>query len=320
MTSSAQSVLVTGAGGFVCSHIVSVLLASGYQVFAIDRAFDPAYSANWKEQWPGQLEIIETDSNELPSLKADYAIHGAAITASPEELGQTPEANLRANLDPALALLEWAEQQKVQRVILLSSSAVYQQSDPGPLSEDTVPDPIGTYAVAKRTLESLAATLRAIYKRDVSAVRLSNIYGFGEHARPSRPRISLVGRMLNDALTTGKVTVYREDPARDWTFAPDIGHALCALLEKPTLNHALYNLASEQLLTPVNIAQSLQAHLPELKIDIQEGTDPALPPLTRHGFLSSERLRRDTGFSRWTPFAKGIRQVIELQRALESAI
>lgn len=320
MTGPAQSVLVTGAGGFVCSHVVSVLLASGYQVFAIDRAVDPAYSSGWKQQWSGQLEIIETDSHDLPALKADYIIHGAAITASPEEIGQTPEANLRANLDPALALLEWAERQKVRRVILLSSSAVYQQSNPGPLYEETLPDPIGIYAVAKRTLESLATTLRSVYKRDVVSVRLSNIYGFGEHTRPSRPRISLVGRMLNDALTTGRLTVYREDPARDWTFAPDIGHALCALLEKPTLNHALYNLASEQLLTPVNIAQSLQAHLPELKIDIQESTDPALPPLTRRGFLSSECLRRDTGFNRWTPFAKGIRQVIELQRALESAI
>lgn len=320
MTGSAQSVLVTGAGGFVCSHVVSVLLARGYQVFAIDRAFDPTYSTSWKQQWSGQLEIIETDSDDLPSLKTNYMIHGAAITASPEELGQTPEANLRANLDPALSMLEWAAQQGVKRVILLSSSAVYQQSDPGPLYEETLPNPVGTYAVAKRTLESFAATLRSIYKRDVIAVRLSNIYGFGEHTRPSRPRISLVGRILNEVLTNCIATVYREDPARDWTLATDIGYALCHLLEQPTLNHSLYNLASEQMLTPLNIAESLQVCLPNLKIDVREGVDPALPPLTRRGFLSSERLRRDTGFDRWTVFAEGIRQVIGSQSVLESAI
>ncbi|MBA3867876.1 MAG: NAD(P)-dependent oxidoreductase [Anaerolineae bacterium] len=306
-------VMVTGAGGFVCSNITQALLNEGWAVIAVDRQFDEVLQASWLKRWGDNIQFIQTDSANLPSVEVDAVIHGAAITASPEELDQTPEANFRANLDPLLAVLEWSQAHSVRRVLSISSSAVYAATEPGVVSENDLTSPNGLYAVAKQTMESLVATLRGEYGRDVATFRLSNIYGPDEQPRSTRPRVSLAGRLVRQATQTGKVTVYQDDPARDWTFAPDIGAAVAALLKQPMLHHALYNVASQQVLSPLDIAKVIQSLMPDVELDIQQGSDPNMPMLTRRGYLSNQRLQEETGFQSWTPFAEGIRQALQGQ-------
>lgn len=309
--------LVTGAGGFVGRHLVESLLHRGCAVTAVDRQFDSALAQNWQAAWGQRFDFLEADVGALPDQPVDYLIHAAAVTAAPDDLHQTPGANLRDNLEPALAALEWAQRNGARRVVLLSSSAVFRETLPGPVDETATTSPYGLYAIAKQALEALAATLREEYGRDVVAVRLSNIYGTGEHWRPSRPRVSLVARLARQAIETGCVTVYRSDEGRDWTLARDVGEAVCHLLQPPRLNHVLYNVASEQVLTPLDIAAAIQSVLPEVRIERGEGDEPGFLPLTRRGYLSGQRLRDEIGFAGWTPFQVGIRQVVDWQRSLE---
>lgn len=296
--------LVTGAGGFVGRHVVEALLAAGWQVTALDRAFDADLSAEWS-RFADRLSLRAGDAADLPTESMEAVVHASALTANPNELGLTPEAYVRAQLDPTLGVVEWAAERNA-RVILISSSAVYRESAPGPLAETVPPTPLGLYAVAKSTTEALAETLHAEYGRDIAAIRLSSIYGPGELPRTTRPRLSLVARLLAQAIETGTIHVFADDPARDWTYAPDVGRVVVALLAAPQLNHALYNVASGQVRSPRQIAEALAAALPDVEIDAVEGTDPALPPLTRFGVLSSERLSSDTGFADWTPFEDGV--------------
>jgi nucleoside-diphosphate-sugar epimerase len=317
MTTMKHHVLVTGAGGFVCRHIVEAMLRHGYTLLAIDQTFDPELQANWERRWGRQITVLETDASTLPDVAVDGLVHGAAVTASPEEAGQTPEANLRANLNSALAALEWAARQKTCRVILLSSSAVFRATPPGPVFEDQPTSPQGVYAIAKQALEAVAASLRADYGRDVAAVRLSNLYGPGETARSTRPRTSLVARLVKQAAETGCISLDRPDETRDWTFAPDIGEAVHHLMQRPMLKHALYHVASEQVLTARDIATVITTQMPGMTVEVRPGDDPGTAPLQRRGYLSNRRLREETGFSAWTPFESGIRQVIDWQRQLE---
>lgn len=313
---SIQRILVTGAGGFVCSNIIPVLLDYGYHVIALDRAFDAALRDEWLTRWNDQVELIESESTAIHNIQADAILHGAAVTAGPEEAGQSPEDNFRANLEPLLAALDWARQQKAQRAIFVSSSAVFSVSE-GENTEDTPTIPRGIYAVAKQTTESLIQTLFEEYTGDVLTIRLSSIYGIGEQSRPSRPNTSQVSGLVHEALETGQLTLHRESLARDWTFASDLGHALHQLLQLNKPRHALYNLASGERLTALAIAQAIQAVLPHVKLNILEPPDPKMASATRRGWLSSLRLRQETGFDNWTPFAEGIRQVVEAQRSAE---
>lgn len=300
-----RQVLITGAGGFVMSNIIPGLVNAGYRVIALDRRFDPDVRARWAEMDP--ITLIEAEADFLPDLEADFLILGAALTASPEEMGLSPAAHYRANLLPALNALDWAEAHGVRRVIGVSSGAVYAETE-GAVSEDLPPTPRGLYAASKAAIEALFTALRHDYGRDVAVIRLSNIYGLNEISRPTRLRVSMVGRLIEEAVTTGQMTP-PDEPARDWTFAPDVGRALIALLEANTLLHALYNVAAGQRMSPLDIASVIQSRLPEVQIARAE--NGASSPVTRRGWLASDRLARDTGFRDWTPFAEGIAQALD---------
>lgn len=303
-----MKVLVTGAGGFVCRSIVEALLSAGHAVVAVDRTFDHDLWQRWQES----VTLIEADAAALPPVPADALVHGAAVTASPEDRNETPEANFRANIEPLLAALDWARDHHVKRSVFISSSAVYAETPPGPVTEDWPVTPDGLYASAKAAMEALVSALRRRYARDVLVIRLSSVYGPGEHTRATRPRISQVAHALHEALTTGCITVDRPDTARDWTFAPDIGRAVQGLLTAPALNYPLYHVASQQILTDLEIAQHIQAMLPDTALVI--AAEPTTPALTRRGWLSNDRLRREIGFDRWTPFREGLAQMIEVER------
>lgn len=310
---TAPQVLVTGAGGFLGRHIVDALLAAGWRVAALDRAFDQSLIELWRNH-AEQLTLLTGEAETLPEMAASAIVHAAALTASPGELALSPEDHLRGNFEPALRALEWAAKRGA-RAVLVSSSAVFRASAPAPLDETSPANPFGLYAVAKAAAESLAETLRVEYGRDVAVVRLSNIYGPGELPRLTRPRLSLVARLLAQALTTGMIRVYRDDARRDWTFAPDVGRAIAAILAVKQLNHSLYHVASGQLRTSEQVGQAIASDMPDVIVETFAGADPALLPQTRLGILTSQRLLEDVGFSEWTSFEDGIAQTVAWARA-----
>lgn len=299
-----MNVLVTGAGGFVCRSIVNVLLTTGYKVIALDQSFD----ADLRRDWGWHVTLIEGDTTQLPDVPVDAVVHGAAITASPEENDQTPEAHFRANMEPLLTALEWAQEHHVRRFLTISSGAVYSRTDFGPRSEEQPPTPDGLYAVAKSTMEALITTLHKHYQRDAVVIRLGNVYGPGERSRATRPRVSLVQRMLTQAFDERQITLTSPDETREWTYTQDIGRVVHALLNTVALPHALYNVASGQIFTDHEIAKHIQMLLPGTAIRVEQGTDETVP--SRRGWLSNDRLQQDIGFESWTPFASGLAEVI----------
>ena len=304
-----MKVLITGAGGFVCRHIVTALLEAGHTVVALDRCFDSDLRASWHEN----VDLLEGDVDALPDVPVDVLIHGAAVTGSPELLGQTPMQNFRANLDPALGAMTWAADH-AQRAAFVSSSAVYDRAAPGPVDESLSAAPRGLYAVAKYSIERLVGTYAIDYGYQWTAIRLSNIFGPGEMPRSTRPRLSLIGDLVRQAITDRGITVSTEEPARDWTFAPDIGRAVVALLNVPVWSHCLYHVASEQCPTPMEIARLLETMIPGLQCNFVDSPPTDRPPLTRLGYLANTRLRHDAGFSAWTPLEDGLRQTVQWQR------
>lgn len=296
-----QRVLVTGAAGFVCGHIVNALLDAGYGVIALDRSFTDQHRTQWENQ---PVTFIEGDETALSDTPVDFLIHGAAITAGPEERGETPEANFRANMDPALVLSEWAHTHGVQRSVFISSSGVSRNSTSAHVTEAEYYEPTGMYSVAKLAIEGLVRTLHQEFGRDTLAVRLGFLYGPSERRSTTRPRVSMVASLVEDALTTGKISVAATSPSTDWTYVPDIGRSLVALLRAPRLNNTLYHLTSGEALSQIDIADALKRVIPDLTVE----THDKRPGF--RGVLVGERLQADTGFSDWTPFADGLAETI----------
>ncbi len=301
-----KRVLITGAGGFVCRHIAEAYANVGDEVYALDQCFDADLLASWR----GRITTIEADAGDLPDVLFDMFIHGAAVTGANK---QSPMQDLRANLDTALQAMEWAGAHAT-RAMFISSSGIYDRSAAGPVHEDDAARPLGMYAIAKYTIERLVVTAAKEHGAQWTTLRLSNIYGPGESMRPSRPSLSVVGRMVDEALTTGQINVPAWEAARDWTYAPDIGRAVRTLMKLETWQHAIYNVASEQRFTADEIAAQIAELIPGTAL-IRLTERPAdRPALTRLGYLSNARLIEATGFRCWTPFAQGLRETVDWMR------
>jgi nucleoside-diphosphate-sugar epimerase len=268
----------------------------------LDRQFD----TELRSRWAGQVTLVEGDVNAevLAPLDYDAYVHGAALTASPQESGMSPVANLRANTDPLFAVVDAAGPDR--RGILISSDAAFRHTS-GPVDETAQPFPLGTYAIAKRTTEFLAETLRENHGYDLTVIRLGSVYGVEERGRASRPRVSRVGQWVNAALADGTLTVHDPDARHDWTLASDIGRAVCALLNVSPWPSAVYNVASGEVLSNREVAEAIQAALPNTQMTYDDTPEPPHPRL---GYLVSQRLRDEIGFADWTPFADGVRQIV----------
>jgi nucleoside-diphosphate-sugar epimerase len=319
-----ERVLVTGAGGFVCSHIVTGLLEAGYDVIALDRAFDPTWQDRFYK-WTRRLEVIQGEASRLPAVKVDALVHGVAVTASPERLGMTPEDYLRANIETILATTSWADRQQVPRTVMISSDAVFTQwvtdrmQSFQPLNEENHISPDSLFGVVKALMEQLVGVLNLNHQRRLFAVRLSNIYGPYEISRPSRPRVSRIASMIHAALSQEHVMEYVSSPPMDWTYAPDIGRAIATILKLPDSqfqHYELLNVVSGQTYTPFQIAMTIKEHLPNVEVSVPnvEIGEPLGTRILHRLPLANDRFTEATNFTSWTSLHDGIGQTIAWMR------
>ncbi len=303
-------VIVTGANGFLGCNIVAACLEARFGVSALDLSFDnPAYARDSGDN----LRLIESDCADMPPLAADALIHAAFITATPGERGESPEMNLRANIEPLLAVLEYAERQGIRRAIYVSSAAVHGATPDARIHESLPQRPLGVYGVAKTLMEQTVETMRRVHGRDCLCARPGGIYGPYEFQRSTRPKLSAVARMIQSALAKGEISVDRPQARNEWTYAPDIGRALVALLKADRLNYPLYQLASGELVTNLQVARMIQSLLPGASLRLNSSANEADQVDNQPRMLDTARLKRDTGFGDWTKMSAAT-----LRRAQES--
>jgi UDP-glucose 4-epimerase len=246
-----RSVLVTGAGGFVGAHLATGLAALGARVTALDSAFDAPTRARL-----AGLERVTLDlaRDPLPGITPDLVVHAAAVTASPEALGLGTVAHMRANLDPLLAVLDAAASWHAG-IVFLSSSGVFAPGDGrGRLADDAAPTASHPYAAAKRAGEILALAAGPA----AWVLRLGHLYGPHEAPRPTRPAVSLVARWLASARAGETIFIPADDPARDWTFAPDLALAIARLVAADPPGRPVH-LASPHILRDSDLAALIAA-------------------------------------------------------------
>lgn len=294
-------VIVTGANGFLGCNIVAACLEAGFDVAAVDLAFDnPAYAQFASDN----LQLIESNCVDMPALAADALIHAAFITATPEERDETPEANLRANVEPLLAVMEYARRHGIAREIYISSAAVHRCAPEITIQESLPQRPLGAYGVAKTLMEQMVETMRRVHGRDCLCVRPGSIYGPFEYCRSTRPKLSNVALMMMSALSRGEVVVDQPDQRGEWTYAPDIGRALIALLKADSLNYALYQVASGELIRNMDLAQRIASLMNDVILRIAEPEAQQAARSSRSRMLESSRLAQDVGFSDWTKMSE----------------
>jgi len=321
MSPSGRTVLVTGAAGFIGSHLVERLLARGDAVVGIDN-FDPFYSpaekrANLAAALANpRFTLIEADCAELETVEAalagrdiDVLVHLAAKAGVRPSLEQ-PMAYARANVMATQAMLELARRRGIRRFIFGSSSSVYGNNEKVPFAEDDpVERPISPYAATKRAGELLCHTYHHLYGMGVIALRFFTVYGPRQ-----RPDLA-IRRFATLMLRSEPITMFGDGTTeRDYTWIDDILQGVIAAIdrtaERPGEYHII-NLGESRTTSLARLIELIAASLDVRPIIEQR---PMQPGDVRRTYADVSRARALLGYAPTTPVETGIPRFAEWLR------
>lgn len=225
--------LVTGAAGFIGSHVCEALLARGHEVIGFDN-FDPFYPRAVKERnLAGARSVkgfrfVEGDvaRDPLPLDGVAAVLHLAAKPGVRPSL-EDPAAYMDANVTGSARVFEAARRAGVMRVVFGSSSSVYGNATPAPFAEDApAVSPISPYAATKRAGELVAHAFAHLYPMRILCLRFFTVYG-------PRQRPDLAIHKFTDLIARGRPVRMHGDGSseRDYTYITDALDGILAALE-----------------------------------------------------------------------------------------
>jgi len=234
--------LITGAAGFLGSHLANMLVREGHQVRGIDdlSAGDPAVLSP-------DVMFTRGDVNDRPKLwtllqDVDCVYHLAARVSVPESILYPREYNA-VNVGGTVSLMEAMRDVGVRRVVFVSSGAVYGEQEIQPLTETARPMPSSPYAVSKLAAEYYVRTIGDLWKIDTVSLRVFNAYGPGQRLPPSHPPV--IPYFLRQGTRRSSLIIHGQGTqVRDYIFVDDVVAAVIAASTAPELDDMVINIGS----------------------------------------------------------------------------
>lgn len=275
---SAPRLLVTGGAGFVLCNLVHHWLTcdgeSTCVIFDLQQAWDREVQALLEPfLLSGRLDFYSGDVSSSSAWEQLLSMHGAgfthvvagaAVTPTPEEEKDRPEATLRVNLDGLLQCLQWARRNcpSLQRIVHVSSDAVLgAMSEEGSGGESLLP-PMSVYALSKLTGEAVVQRWRELFSMDIVSVRFSDVYGRLDRDTGARNRHNApywVCRQICDGEPVRVLGQSLDELGWDYVDAPSVARGLRALLlasARPA--KAVYHLALGRCVTHRELVDSVR--------------------------------------------------------------
>jgi UDP-glucuronate 4-epimerase len=303
------AVLVTGAAGFIGSHLSEALVARGRTVVGYDN-FDPFYPRAVKEHNVAALKagtgfhLVEGDILDRPLLERACRDHGVteivhlAALAGVRPSIADPYRYQEVNILGSANVLECARDLKVGNLLFGSSSSVYGNNEKVPFSEaDPVDHPISPYAATKKAGELICHTYHHLFEVPVTCLRFFTVYG-------PRQRPDLAIAKFTRLIDSGRPIPFFGDGTtrRDYTHIGDIVAGVLAALDRPT-PYAVYNLGESQTTTLAELVAMIEAALG--KRAVLERLPPQ-PGDVRITYADITRAREALDYAPATPIADGI--------------
>jgi UDP-glucose 4-epimerase len=301
-----MNALVTGAAGFIGSHLSAALLDAGATVTGID-CFTDYYPRPLKEANLATVkdrrgftfvEAALQDIDLKPLLKGvTHVFHQAAQAGVRKSWGRDFDVYTKNNIEATQRLLEAMVGMPIQKYVYASSSSVYGDHVPLPMREDAYLQPLSPYGVSKLAAEHLGQLYWA--NHGVPAVSLRYFTVYGPRQRPDMG----FQRFLTAVRDDRPITVYGDgEQTRDFTFVGDIVAANIAAAERGTPG-SVYNIGGGSRVT-LNHVLELIGRVTGKKVAIQR--EPDQKGDMRHTYADTSAARRDLGFNPKVTLADGL--------------
>lgn len=254
-----NKILVTGADGFIGSHLVEKLVNSGEDVkaFVLYNSFN---SWGWLDSLPKELlskiEIFVGDIRDPNGVReamkgVDIVYHLAALIAIPFSY-HSPDSYIDTNVKGTLNIIQAARDNQVSRVLVTSTSEVYGTAQFVPITELHPKQPQSPYSASKIGADAIADSFYRSFDLPLTIVRPFNTFGPRQSARAVIPTI--ISQLLNgvEEIKLGDIT-----PTRDLLFVKDTVNGFLKIAECDKLIGHEVNIATQSEISVGDLAQSL---------------------------------------------------------------
>ena len=304
-----RTALVTGASGFIGSHLVDALLERNYRVRGLDNLqtgnrenLDAAWKAEEFEFFEGDIrneDIVEravAGTDSVFHLAADISVQGSI---------DSPSRTTEINCGGTATVIEAARDKGVEEFVLASSAAVYGSTTSLPVSEDDPLDPESPYALSKRYGEQLAAQVAERNPMNCVSLRFFNVYG--PRQDPGGEYAAVIPAFIERLLDGQPPVIYGDgEQSRDFVYVGDVVAGLIAGAERSP-EYSVVNLGCGRRITINELASRLNE---VIGTDLEPEYGPAREGEVRHSGADISRAREVLGFEPAVEFVEGLEETV----------
>ena len=309
-----QKILVTGADGFIGSHLVEGLLNKGCQVraFVLYNSFN---SWGWLDTFPKdkleKIEIFTGDVRDPYGVRnamqgIDIVFHLAALIAIPFSY-HSPDTYVDTNVKGTLNVLQAARDADCRRVLITSTSEVYGTAQYVPIDERHPFQGQSPYSATKIGADRIAESFYRSFNTPVTIVRPFNTYGPRQSARAVIPTI--ITQLLAGAK---EIKLGGINPTRDFNYVKDTVNGFIAIAEADSAVGEEINIASQQEIAIGQLAREIISQInPEAQIVADDIRLRPEKSEVERLLGSNEKIRKLTGWRPEYTLQQGLRDTIE---------
>ena len=300
--------VVTGAAGFIGSHLAEALLSRGHEVVGID-CFTDYYDPEVKERNAARIDVRRLDlaADDLDFAGFDGVFHLAGQPGV-RSFGDVFPLYVRHNVLATQRVLEAAAAAGA-RIVFASSSSVYGEAERYPTPEDTPPRPLSPYGITKLTCEHLVRAYARSFGLDGVVLCYFNAYGPRQRPDMAFPRV--VGALLGGE----PFTLYGDgEQSRSFTYVLDVVEANVLAMAGAAAGSVL-NVGGGQEATMNEVIATLEA-IAGRSLDVRR--EPAVAGDQRRTMADTSRIRAQLGWEPRTSLDEGLRAQWEWAASVES--
>lgn len=312
-----KKVLVTGADGFIGSHLTESLLEKGYEVkaFAYYNSFN---TWGWLDTLPkhklDQIEVFTGDIRDPNGVReamkgVEGVFHLAALIAIPFSY-HSPDSYVDTNIKGTLNVLQAGRELELERILVTSTSEVYGTAQYVPIDEKHPFQGQSPYSATKIGADRLAESFYRSFDMPISIVRPFNTYGPRQSARAVIPTIITQLLAGKEEIKLGSLT-----PTRDFNFVKDTAAGFIAIAESDKTIGEEINIATQQEISIEDLAKEIIAQInPKAKIICDEQRLRPEKSEVNRLLGANQKIKALTDWRPDYTFAQGISETIAWMR------